>query len=57
MDEVETKQYCVTVKVWVWAENAEHAEDIVEGEMDFLVGVDNPVAGYMIGEAKEDQEV
>lgn len=57
MDEVETKQYCVAVKVWVWAENAEHAEDIVEGEMGFLIGVDNPVAGYEIGEAKEDQEV
>lgn len=56
MDEVETKQYCVTVKVWVWAENANRAEDIVFDEMEYLVGADTPVSGFEVGQAAEDKE-
>lgn len=56
MDEVETKQYCVTVKVWVWAENANRAEDIVFDEMEYLVGADTPVRGFEVGQATEDKE-
>lgn len=56
MDEVETKQYCVTVKVWVWAEDANRAEDIVFDEMEYLVGADTPVRGFEVGQAAEDKE-
>ena len=57
MNEVETRQYCALIKVWVWAEDAKHAEEIADGEMKFLVGVDNPVAGYAVVEVNEDGEV
>lgn len=57
MDEVETKQYCVAVKVWVWAEDANHAKQIAIDDMNYLCGLDTPIAGFDIGEAKEDQEV
>lgn len=56
MDTVETKQYCVTVKVWVWAEDAKHAEDLVFNEMDYLIGVDNSLNGFEMGEVQEDKE-
>lgn len=52
----ETKQYCVKVKVWVWADNAKHAEDIVIDQMEYLLGVDAPVNGFEVGEAHEDKE-
>lgn len=57
MDEVETKQYCVAVKVWVRAESAEHAEDIVFDELDYMIGTDKPINGCEVGEAKEDEEL
>jgi len=57
MNEVETRQYCALVKVWVWAEDAKHAEKIAEEEMNFLMGVDNPVAGFAVVEVNEDGEV
>jgi hypothetical protein len=55
--EVEPRQYCVTVKVWVWALEPQHAEDIVSDEMKFLTGVDNPIAGFEVGQAEEDKEI
>jgi len=54
--EVETKQYCVTVNVWVWADDVTHAEKTVEEELDFLHRLDNPVSGFAVIEANEDQE-
>jgi len=57
MSEVETKQYCALIKMWVWAEDAKHAEKVADEEMKFLVGVDNPVAGYAVVEVNEDGEV
>lgn len=54
--EVETKQYCVTVNVWVWADDEAHAEKVTEEEMNFLTGVDNPVAGFCVIKAVEDKE-
>ena len=53
----ETRQYCVTVKVWVWAFDTQHAEDLVADEMKFLVGVDNPLAGFDVVTAEEDKEI
>jgi hypothetical protein len=53
----ETRQYCALVKVWVWAEDAKHAEQIAEEEMNFLTRVDNPVAGFAVVEVNEDGEV
>jgi len=55
MDEIETRQYCVTVKVWVWAENAEHAYNIARYVM--RCHLDQDVAGYEIGNVSEDTEV
>ena len=51
MEKVETKQYCVTVKVWVWAEDANRAEDIAKTEINFY-----PAAGYAVVEVNEDKE-
>ena len=55
MDEVETKQYCVAVEVWVFADNADHAEDIVREEMDWLISVENPICGarVKVGETED----
>ena len=55
--EVETRQYCALVKMWVWAEDTKHAEKIAEEEMNFLTGVDNPVVGFAVVEVNEDGEV
>ena len=54
--EVETKQYCVTVNLWVWADDEAHAEKTVEGELDFLHRLDNPVSGFCVIKAVEDKE-
>ena len=53
--EVETRQYCVAVKVWVWASDKDHALDITRYVM--RCHLDQDVAGYEIGNIKEDQEV
>lgn len=65
MDEVETKQYCALVKVWVWAKDTKHAEKVVQHEVEYLMsdehvrlgGVDYPVAGFAVVEVNEDGEV
>ena len=57
MDEVETKQYCVTVKVWVWAENQTDAKELVIDDMNYLCGLDTPIAGFDVGNVSEDTEV
>lgn len=57
MEEVETKQYCALVKVWVWAEDAKHAEKVAEEEMHYLSKLDSPVAGFAVVEVNEDGEV
>lgn len=57
MDEVETRQYCVAVKVWVWAEDAKRAQKIAVMSMNYLCGTDAPIAGFDVGEAKENEEV
>lgn len=56
MEEVETKQYCVTVKVWVWAEDAKHAMQIAADDMNYLCGLDTPIAGFDVVEVNEDKE-
>ena len=48
----EAKKYCVLVKVWVWADDVKHAENIAETEINFY-----PAAGYAVVEVKEDEEV
>lgn len=57
MSEVETKQYCVTVKVWVWAEDAIDAEELVKDDLKYLCGLDTPVAGFSVKKTEEDLEV
>ena len=66
MDEVETRQYCALVKVWVWAEDAKLAERVAVNSMNYLCGVDSlnatrrsdaPVAGFAVVEINEDGEV
>jgi|APGre2960657373_1045057.scaffolds.fasta_scaffold185762_3 hypothetical protein len=57
MGEVETKQYCVTVKVWVWAENLTDAEKVVIDDMNYLCGLDTPIAGFGVDNVSEDTEV
>ena len=54
MDE-ETKQYCVTVKVWVRADDAKRAERITVNNMNYLCGLD-ALAGFDVGEVKESEE-
>jgi hypothetical protein len=57
MDEVETRQYCVAVKVWVWAENQTDAKELVIDDMNYLCGLDTPIAGFDVGNVSEDTEV
>ena len=54
--ENETRQYCVTVKVWVWAEDADHAKQIAVDDMNYLCGLDTPSAGVDVVTAEEDKE-
>lgn len=56
MEEVETKQYCVTVKVWVWAEDAKLAEKVAVNSMNYLCGSDAPIAGFDVETVREDKE-
>lgn len=55
--EIETRQYCALVKVWVWAENAKHAEKVAIDDMNYLCGLDTPIAGFAVVEVNEDGEV
>ena len=55
--ENETRQYCVTVKVWVWAEDADHAKQIATDDMNYLCGLDTPIAGFDVGAVTEDKEI
>ncbi len=59
MDEVETKQYCVTVKVYTWAEDAHIARDQVMAELSYLCSVDSTITGYIhpsLNDVEEDKE-
>lgn len=55
-EETETKQYCVTVKVWVWAEDEDHAKQIAVDDMNYLCGLDTPIAGFDVETAEENKE-
>lgn len=55
--EMETRQYCALVKVWVWAEDAKHAEKVAVNCMNYLCGSDAPIAGFAVVEVNEDGEV
>ncbi len=63
MDEIEKKQYCVTVKVYTWAEDAHVARDQVAAELEYLCSVDSAITGYIHPSLKdwarveEDKEV
>lgn len=57
MDEKEMKQYCVAVNVRVWAEDAEHAMESVVGDMNYLCGLDTPIAGFDVLFADEQKIV
>jgi len=56
----ETKQYCVTVKVYVWALDASHAADSVIDDLTYLTKCDGGVVGFIhptAADAVEDTEV
>ena len=55
--EAETKQFCVMVKVWVWAENETDAKELVSDDMSFLCTADTPVAGFDVVSVAEDKEI
>ena len=57
MDEKEMKQYCVAVNIWVMAEDSEHAKECVVMDMNYLCGLDTPIAGFDVGNVSEDTEV
>jgi hypothetical protein len=57
----ETKQFCVTVKVYTWAESAHIARDQVIAELEYLCSVnDSPITGFVhpsVDDVEEDKEV
>ena len=57
----EKKQYCVTVKLYTWAENEEEALVNVMGELDYLCNWlgDGLINGYIhpeLSDVEEDKE-
>lgn len=54
-----TKQYCVTVKIYTWADNQETAIDQVISELDYICEGDNNLAGFSypnLADVVEDEE-
>ena len=43
----ETKQYCVTVEIYTWAESPEAARDQVISELRDLMRQDTTLSGFM----------
>jgi len=55
----ETKQYCVTIKLYTWADNEETAIDQVISELDYICEGDNNLAGFIypsLTDVVEDKE-
>jgi len=42
---VEPSQYCVTVKVYVWANDKAEAVGMVQGDLEYLAGVGD-ISGF-----------
>ena len=42
---MEEKQYCVTVKVYVWANDKAEAVGMVQGDLEYLAGVGD-ISGF-----------
>lgn len=60
MNDTETKQYCVTVKVYTWAEDSHVARDQVLAELGYLCSVDSMITGFIhpsLKDVEEDKEV
>lgn len=54
------KQYCVTVKIYTWAENEREAVKQVTGELEYLCELDSPVNGFIdptVDDVVEDTEI
>ena len=43
----EKKQYCVTVKLYTWADTPEDAVSQVMNELDYLCEIDSQINGYI----------
>ena len=57
----ETKQYCVTVRLYTWAVDEEEALINVTGELDYLCKMaDAPINGFIhpeLSDVEEDKEI
>lgn len=42
-----TNQYCVTIKLYTWADNEQEAIDNVISELDYICEGDNNLAGFI----------
>lgn len=54
------KQYCVTVKVYVWADTPEEATDMVYSDLEYVTECDGGISGFIhptAADAVEDTEV
>lgn len=56
----ETKQYCVTVKLYTWAEDKQEAVDNVIADLDYICKSDSYTTGFIHPElfnVEEDKEI
>ena len=53
------KQYCVTVKLYAWAESPKEAAKGVKSDLEYLIDIDSTICGFINPEeqdAVEDKE-
>lgn len=53
----EFQQYCVTVKVWVFAEDADDAKQIMVHNMGYANSHGHSIVGFDVVTAEKDEEV
>jgi hypothetical protein len=46
-DEAETRQYCVTVKIYTWAVDKYTAIDNVIEDLEYLIEADSAITGFI----------
>lgn len=44
---MDNKQYCVTIKLYTWADTPETAIEQVTGELEYLCELDGPLNGFI----------
>jgi hypothetical protein len=58
-DEAETRQYCVTVKIYTWALDEQDAIGNVIGDLNYLCSTESAIAGFIhpkLPDVMEDKE-